>query len=558
MSANLKTTKERTGSLNISDFLFVLLLFLFSLPSSAQDRKNEERVVIGDSRFILHTVQKKETLYSISKLYGCTQEEVLSSNKNIAGVIKKGMVLKIPDHAYQKPQPEKFDTNKFLQHLVVSGDNYYQLKLKYGIEEEELIKYNPDLTDGLKTGRTILVPRKSKTETAEKEPLVNDVPPKTPTSPIKAPPAAARVQGSGKTFKVGLYLPISAVVTDSLKPTARTLSFLAYYQGALMAVDQLSKAGLNTKLFVYDTEKLTSKVELLVKKPEFLSMDLLIGPVYPENQKLISELSAKNRIPMVSPMSSDDQYTRTNPCYFQVNPVRRLRMEATAEYLFREFPREKIIFLENENSSSETRLIHEQLGKKRLTHGASAGLLQTCNLWVKGTEGLEALLQVEKPNILVMADMNEVNISIAMNRLALLSKKYTLILIGVQEYTRMQSIELENLHNVNLRVLTSSFVDYSRPDVLNFVENFKTEFGTEPSLFAFQGYDATTWFLKSLEKSGDLFHGFSPDSNKGLLHTAYHFTRVSDFAGYTNDSFTIVEYASTFEVKSLGVVRHGE
>ena len=515
-------------------------------------------MVIGDSRFILHTVQKKETLYSISKRYGCTQEEVLSSNKNIAGVIKKGMVLKIPDHDYQKPQPAKMDASKFLQHLVVSGDNFYQLKLKYGVEEEELIKNNPDLKEGLKTGRTILVPKKPKTEATEKETLVNDVPPKTPVTPVKVSPATSRFKGSGKTFNVGLYLPISAAVTDSLKPTAKTLSFLAYYQGVLMAVDHLSKAGLNTKLYVYDTEKLASTVALLVKKPEFLSMDLLIGPVYPENQRLISELSAKNRIPMVSPMSSDDQYTKTNPFYFQVNPVRRLRMETTAEYLYREFPREKIIFLENENSSSETRLIHEQLGKKRLSHGATAGMLQTCNLWTKGTEGLEALLQVEKPNILVMADMNEVNISIAMNRLALLSKKYTLILVGVQEYTRMQSIELENLHNVNLRVLTSSFVDYSRPDVLNFIENFKTEFGTEPSQFAFQGYDAATWFLKSLDKSGDLFHGFPPDGNKGLLHTAFHFTKVSDFAGYTNDCFTVVEYASSFDVKSLGVIQLAE
>ena len=551
MSLIRTTTKERSGSLNTRNFLFVLLLLFAAFPSLAQDNKNLERVVIGEARFILHTVQKNETLYSISKLYDCSQEEVLATNRNISGVIKKGMVLKIPDHTYQKPQTAKFDENKFVQHLVVSGDNYYQLKLKYGVDEEELLKFNPDLKEGLKAGKTILVPRKSKTEITAKETPPGNI-------AVQAPPVAVRTRGKEKTLEIGLYLPISAAVADSLKPSARSLSFLAFYQGALMAVDQLAKTGLKTKLYVYDTEKMASTIDALVKKPEFLSLDLLIGPVYPELQRQVSELSAKNRIPMVSPLSSDDKFTKTNPCYFQVNPIKKLRMEATADYLSKEFAKEKIIFLATENGSAETKGIQEELTRKNGQRGAAKGLLRTYNIWSNGIDGLESQLQADKQNILVMAEMNEVNVSIAMNRLALLSKKYPITLVGVQEFAKMQSIEIENLHNVNLRFLSSFFVDYTLPSVTTFVESFKAEFGTEPSLFAFQGYDITTCFLKSLQKTADLSHGLPADSNTGLLHTTYHFTKVSDFGGFTNDSFTVVEYANTFDVRSLGVVRHGE
>jgi len=549
MSINLKTTKGRKGSHFYLNFLSVLLLFFAILPAFGQDSNDNEKVVIGDFRYTLHTVLKNETLYSISKQYDCSQEEVLAANKNITGIIKKGMVLKIPDHTYQKPQIAKIDESKFVQHLIVSGDNYYQLKIKYGVDEEELLKFNPDLKDGLKAGRTILVPKKSETGIASKEILEKNTPP-------KELPALPNAKSFDQTLNVGLYLPISAAVTDSLKPSARTLSFLAFYQGALMAVDQLSKAGLKTKLYVYDTEKMVSAIESLVKKPEFLSLDLLIGPVYPEHQKQISELSAKNRIPMVSPLSAEDKYTRTNAWYFQVNPVRKLRMEATASYLSKEFSKDKIIFLVSENGSSETRLILEDLTRKNSQQGASKGLLRTYNIWSSGIDGLESQLQTEKPNILVMAEMNEVNVSIAMNRLALLSKRYPIILVGIQEFAKMQSLEIENLHNVNLRFLSSYFVDYNLPSVTTFVESFKIEFGTEPSLFAFQGYDVMTYFLKSLQKKPNLSRGLPSDSNTGLLHTAYHFTKVSDFGGYTNDSFMVVEYANTFEVKALGVIRH--
>ncbi len=551
MSANSSIAKERIGSSLINNFLSVLLLFLCSFSAVGQGTKNLEKVVIGDFRYILHTVQRKETLYSISRQYDCTQEEVLANNKNIEGIIKKGMILKVPDHTWQKPQSAKIDESEFIRHPVVSGDNYYQLKLKYGIDEEELLKFNPELKEGLKSGMIILVPKKSSKEIASKENPVNEV----PSSEIQAP---IKIKGSDKTLNIGLYLPISAAVADSLKPTAKTLSFLAFYQGVLMAVDQLSKSGVAAKIYAYDTEKMASTIENLVKKPEFLSFDLIIGPVYPENQKLVSELSAKNWIPMVSPLSSEDRYTKSNPQYFQINSDRKLRIKATADYILKEFQNEKIIFIESGNGSNETKLIHEQLIKKNFSLEGSTNRVQTYNLWAQGTEVLESQLQTDKPTILVMAEMNEVNVSIAMNRLAHLSKKFPLVLIGIQEFTRMPSIEIENLHSVNLRYLSNSFIDYANPAVIAFVGSFRTEFGTEPSPFAFQGYDIATYFLKSLQKTGNLSNGFPSDANKGLLHEDYHFTRVSDFGGFTNDCFTVVEYNNTFEVKKLGVFQQGD
>jgi ABC-type branched-subunit amino acid transport system substrate-binding protein/LysM repeat protein len=556
MTVSFSIAKEDFGSTILKNFLFVLLL-LFATPYSfGQENNNLEKVVIGNAQFILHTVQKNQTLYSIAKIYDCSQEEILGANKNISGIIKKGMVLKIPDHTYQLA---KIDESKFIKHQTVSGDNYYQLKLKYGVEEEELLKYNPDLKDGLKAGKVILIPLKSKTKDeagqTSKETQTREIP--TKESASKETSASFKSKGTDQLLNVGLYLPISAAVTDSMKPTAKSLSFLAFYQGALLAVDQLSKSGLKVKLYVYDTEKSTSNVEDLIKKPEFLSLDLIIGPVYPENQKVASELSAKNRIPMVSPLSSDEKYAKTNPYYFQVNPAKNIRIETTAEYILKEFPKETIIFLEGEYGGSDTRQIRDYLTRKRGNPETSSGHTKTYNLWSKGTADLELQLKTDRPNILVMADVNEVNVSIAMNRLTLLSKKYPLILIGIQEFTRMQSIETENLHNVNLRYLSTFFVNYSLPAVTTFVENFKTEFGTEPSLFAYQGYDISTFFLKLLYKNEKFSVKQASDEATGLLHAAYHFKKLSDFGGYTNDSFAVVEYANTFEVKALGNIRQG-
>lgn len=543
------SAKEHVRGIGKSYLLCVLLLLLTALFASGQESKSLEKVVIGNKRYILHTVQKNETLYSISRLYDCTQEEVLAAN-NLSGVIKKGMILKIPDHSYQQQaQAASIDESKFTRYVAVSGDNFYQLKLKFGVDEEELLKINPDLKEGLKAGKMILIPVKAKAEPVAKVVPVQAASPKEVPTPQKE-------KVPGRNLNVGLLLPISAAVTDSLKPTAKTLSFLSFYQGVLLAVDQQVKNGMKIKLFVYDTEKSNSSVEYIVKKPEMSSLDLIIGPVYPEVQRAVSELSEKNKIPMVSPLSSDDRYTKSNPWFFQVNPVKKLRLEATADYILKEFPKEKLILLAEENRSSETRLIHDRLNQKVSEHGGVKLQLTTYDIWEKGLEGLESQLVSDKPNVLVMAETNEVQVSIAMNRLTLLSKKFPLILVGIQEFTRMPSIEIENLHDVNLRFLTTSYINYQLPAVTMFADNFRTEFGTEPSSYAFQGYDMATFFLNSLHKSGgELMHGTVLDGNNGLLEASYHFSKLSDSGGYTNDNFTVVEYSKSYEILYLGNIR---
>ena len=147
MSVNFISAKERSGSNQLKNFLAVLLLFFTVFATFGQETKNYDKVVIGDFRYILHNVQKNETLYSIARLYDCSQEEVLAANKNITGVIQKGMVLKIPDHTYQKPQSAKVDERKFIQYQTVSGDNFYQLKLRYGVDEEELADFRRHVDD---------------------------------------------------------------------------------------------------------------------------------------------------------------------------------------------------------------------------------------------------------------------------------------------------------------------------------------------------------------------------------------------------------------------------
>jgi hypothetical protein len=65
-----------------------------------------------------------------------------------------------------------------------------------------------------------------------------------------------------------------------------------------------------------------------------------------------------------------------------------------------------------------------------------------------------------------------------------------------------ESIDAENLYTNSLHVCLSYNIDYERPEVKNFLLKYRAIFHTEPTLFAFQGYDIATYFISLVNQYG--------------------------------------------------------
>ena len=132
--------------------IFTLLIILsISISIKAQE-----------SNTIIHTVNKGQTLYSISKLYGTTVEEIVKMNPESATTLYIGQQLCIPS---KKEEPEnksviKKDNNGTLFHTIQSGETLYRLSKLYGITTQEICDANPGLsTSNFRVGETIRIPR---------------------------------------------------------------------------------------------------------------------------------------------------------------------------------------------------------------------------------------------------------------------------------------------------------------------------------------------------------------------------------------------------------------
>jgi hypothetical protein len=85
---------------------------------------------------------------------------------------------------------------------------------------------------------------------------------------------------------------------------------LDLYAGMQIAIDSLNrdKKAVHIELHAYDTEKDVLKVSQIIKYNEWKLVDIVIGPLFPEQYAAIKDLPEMENKTLISPMSSNSKY----------------------------------------------------------------------------------------------------------------------------------------------------------------------------------------------------------------------------------------------------------
>ncbi|MCD6112403.1 MAG: LysM peptidoglycan-binding domain-containing protein [Bacteroidales bacterium] len=122
----------------------------------------------SDKKIIFHVIEKGETLYSLSKKYYVTYDELYELNPEIKDGLKVGYEIKIPLPQKEKRKAksdEKQDKTKYISHIIKRKETLYGISKKYSVSISELIILNPELKNGLKKGMKIKIPKTDKSFT---------------------------------------------------------------------------------------------------------------------------------------------------------------------------------------------------------------------------------------------------------------------------------------------------------------------------------------------------------------------------------------------------------
>ncbi|MFN2422647.1 MAG: LysM peptidoglycan-binding domain-containing protein, partial [Cryomorphaceae bacterium] len=253
------------------------------IPLNAIDRRSARRSdVKTDGEYLLHTVQRKETLFGIAKMYGVTVKDLAELNPDQSVKMSTGMVLRIPvtrslsvEEAYL--EPARNDT--FKVHLTAKGETPFSIAKGYGISVDSLANANPGILENLPVDTWITVPVHNVGFLLKrKEELKAEIPEAKYDMP----------SGARDEYRIALMLPFELQYNDSVGNMIErgkdlyvlTEIALEFYRGVLLAADSLEKAGLRARIKVYEVGEDLVSARDVIKKIDADKADLVIGPMH--------------------------------------------------------------------------------------------------------------------------------------------------------------------------------------------------------------------------------------------------------------------------------------
>lgn len=134
----------------------IKLLFLVALsfnPQAPQDSIGVE--TINGQTFIIHRVEEKETVFGISRRYKTTVDAILQHNASAASGLEIGQILKVP----YTPRAAKPVGNGIV-HKVAPKETLYSISRTYGVTAEDIREWNDLADNAISIGQELII-RKS-------------------------------------------------------------------------------------------------------------------------------------------------------------------------------------------------------------------------------------------------------------------------------------------------------------------------------------------------------------------------------------------------------------
>ena len=429
--------------------------------------------------FIIHKVRKNQDIEKIAMIYDVDINIILEYNSNTE--IKKGVKLKIPRIFNESKGELKIPE---IQEIIKSETN-----LNY----DSLIE---NITDYEKKRIAVMLPFRTKNINFDS------------------------IEDSKEIIKNDKLLNIS-------------LDFLF---GIEMAVDSFSKFGIDVEVKIFDTGADRNIVDELIKKNDFSSYDLVIGPLTSNAFNYVSRSISNSNVKIVSPLSKTDLENG--------NVIHTIPSD---ELLFNKI----ISFVESDTVPSQKFIIADSYNKiisdkiKKIFPDAHQFFSRINDSGIDTRtmvyDSLDSTF-VKSRNIVFLETKDQGFVSNITSILNSFVNDSTEIILTTTNKSR--AFEGVNISNYNMSNLNFHYPSINRSIVGNdhdeFIEKYNSKYNSFPTKYAIRGHDLVLDLLIRLS-CGEL-----DNNNLNLVESEYienKFKYVKDKNGaYKNSSAYIMKF----------------
>ncbi len=450
-----------------------------------------------DDRFIYHEVKPLETLFGLSKKYDIPQDELIRNNPELADGLKAGQIIRIPK--VKKETSKEGGNGRFIYYEVKPKETIYGITKKFNVSTADLVKYNPELADGLKAGQVLRIPRPAFD-------FVFDI-----HAPffirikhhIKPKDFVTNLLESGnreRDYRIAVLLPFRLEkYADSLgeKSCKRLIKDKVsnYYAGIKIAVDSLRHMGFRVQMDVYDTKGKSGELEKILLKNDLSDYDFVLGPVYPKNIEAAASALKVFNTPVVVP-----SYNGRNLYPHLVRTV--TDSAAMANHM--------LAYINEMNTGDHILIIHDKYAKP--TADTVAVRLGTLNKWeVRASkhgswardEDISRHLAASKLNRIIIVTKDQSLLANIISALDGLSTTYNLETYLITPLKALDKFDINQMASIKLHFPSPRRL-WADPRVSQYI---RRHYGLIDDGTIYNGFDTTMDMVLRLANAENLFEG---------------------------------------------------
>lgn len=539
---------------------------------------SKEKVRVNGTLCYSHIVKEKQTLFSIAKAYDVTVDDIYRFNPSLKETgLKKNAIILIPSAealssavqaetaevaktdkvetpetpqetkettARPEVQPKKTSAKKQKIHTVKWYEDLDVIADRYGVTVEALMNANNLTGRKLTKRQKLIIP-----EPGDMPEIVTDADAAEIADAADDTLAHEDTTATDSIEPDWLFAPKDEVkVTLILPMKASTESVsrnnMDFYSGVLLAVKDLADVGISTELNVYDSSDSTHPIA----SEDLEESDLVIGPVSSTDLGMLLDSDSDPRM-VISPLDSRaEELAGKHSNFVQVPTPTLAQYEDMISWIKEDLMPGDTLIMIREKTARQTDAVKQMI---QVADSSGLTFLPFSYSILEGrdvTEPLTNLMTAIGTNRVIIASESEAFVNdVVRNLNILIYNKLNVVLYAPARIRNFETIEVENLHKAAAHVSLGYLIDYDSQQVKDFLLKYRALYNTEPTQYAFQGYDIATYFIGMCGKYGAQWARKLDDSQTQMLQSTFRYVPVEN-GGYVNKGIRRIVYGENWSV----------
>lgn len=479
---------------------------------------SREKVRLNGKIYLSHVVLERQTLFGISQAYGVSVDELYEANPLLKEKgLQKNSILLVPykEQAAATIAPDTQEPQAYTEHIVRWYEDIDDVAHKYNVSVKEIMDYNGLTSRKLTTRQVLKIPLKGNAATETAKSQVDTA----ATLPVEEP-ADTLLPEEPAEPEVVVFVPtpkeqVSFSLILPMQQSGQTFDmYMDFYSGVLMALKDFDAEGTKVQAHIYDLSAGIPSADLLAKD------DFVLGPIAPKEVEAILQ-RVDGRVPVVSPLDPKAATLGTRYSNFvQAPAAAEKQYEDLCAWVKQDLrSRDRILLITEKGAGNVTAsvAIRSALAQEELPY-------EILNYAIVEGRGIPTTLagQLTKDGInrVIVATESEAFMGDVVRNIGImLGKGYNVVLYAPSKTRTFDTIDGSAYHEASLHISTAYFADYADQRVNRFVKAYRALFQTEPSQFAFQGYDTARHFIMACSRFGDHWQKAAGTWRSSGLHT---------------------------------------